>query len=73
MLGSAVEPVTMATRPENRLLAPVAEVSVAELSAPIGDVGAAGAMQGILSQDDIPCHVVRDGRRSERYWAMPST
>ena len=61
MLGSAVEPVTMATRPENLLVA-----AVVEPSPPIGDVGAAGPMVGILSQDVIPRHVVRDGRRSQR-------
>ena len=47
MLGSAVEPVTMATRPENLC----AEVRP-------GDVGSADAMSGILSQVELSRHVV---------------
>jgi hypothetical protein len=53
MLGSAVEPVTMATRPENLC----AEVRP-------GDVGSADAMSGILSQVELSRHVVSCRRRN---------
>ncbi len=56
MLGSAVEPVTMATRPENRLAVPAAGSF-----APMDDAGSAGPMPGILSQDGTRCHAVRAG------------
>ena len=53
MLGSAVEPVTMATRPENRPVGPATESS-----GPMVDPGSADPMPGILSQDGIWCHAV---------------